>query len=113
MLPDPALSQTRAIAFLRLPVAYVRLSVVATLVALLQLYVERLRLLRRVRVIGSGINLELGQHLPAEDVLREHPLDRLLDRKLGLPGEDVTVALLAESARNAGVPVEEFVVELV
>ena len=38
--------------------------------------VERLRLLRLVRVIRAAINLELLEHSPPQFVFREHPLDR-------------------------------------
>src|SRR5580658_2075289 len=115
MLPVPALSQIRAMAVLRLPVAYVRESGVAMescLRVLTLLERQRLRLLRRMRVVGRGVELELGEHLAAEDSLGEHSLDGLLDREGAVAREEVTVALGRETAGDAGVVVVELLVEL-
>src|ERR1700744_2389372 len=70
--PVPALIQTRAMAVLRLPVAYVRVSAVAIVLRFLEFNGERLGLLGRVRVVGRRVDLELGQHSPPENVLGEH-----------------------------------------
>ena len=69
--------------------------------------------LRGVRVLGAGVDLELGQLRGGEPVLRQHALDRLAD-DLGRS----TVELLAQRARLqaagvAGVPVDHLLVELV
>jgi hypothetical protein len=115
MVPVPALSQTRAMAVLRLPVAYVRGlgGHVHSLSRALRVDGEGLRLLRRVRVVRRRVDLELREHLAAEDVLGEHPLHGLLDRELRLAREQVAVALGPEAARDARVAVVELLVELV
>src|SRR5262249_47000623 len=49
---------------------------------------EDLRLLRLVRMLRAGVDLELdAQLLAAERGLREHAVHRLLDHALGLLGE--------------------------
>src|SRR6266511_1588329 len=73
---------------------------------------ERLRLLRLVAVIGAGVHAELARHLPAEPVVREHALDRLLDREGGLAGEQPGVDGLGQAARVAGVVVGDLLVLL-
>src|SRR5580693_9282509 len=62
----------------------------------------RLRLLRLVRVVGTGVDLELAERLAAERVLRQHPLDGLLDGSLRVLGHQVRVADRAQAARVAG-----------
>ena len=47
---------------------------------------ERRGLLRRVRVVGAGVHLQLGEHLAAEAVLREHAADGTAHGFLGLGG---------------------------
>src|SRR5450631_3548707 len=70
--PVPALIQTRAMAVLRLPVEYVRVSAVAIVFSRRsEIDGERLGLLRRVRMVRRRVDLELGDHRAAEDVLRE------------------------------------------
>src|SRR5206468_3339205 len=54
----------------------------------------------------------LAEHLAAEDVLREHSLHGLLDRKLGLRLHELPVARRLEAAGNRRVPVPELLVEL-
>src|SRR5688572_25294036 len=68
MLPLPGLMKTRATAFLRRPVPslYLPIMVVASL------DLERLRLLRRVRMLGAGVDLELLDHRVAKPRLGEH-----------------------------------------
>src|SRR5450432_3936030 len=113
MVPVPGLSQMRAIAVLRLPVAYVRVSAVGmvSVVALRCLSGGRrsqnLRLLRAVRVIRRHVDLQLGDHLAPEDALGEHAAHGLLDRERAVPREQVPVAFRLETAGDAGVPVVE------
>src|SRR5271165_6007241 len=105
MVPLPALSQTRAMAVFRLPVAYVRVSGMARgLLGWVEGRTsggahhrldggrEGTRLLRRVGVVGGRVDLELGGHLAAEDALGEHAPDRLLDREDRVAREQVAVA---------------------
>src|SRR6476661_3449772 len=55
------------------------------LLRLALLEVQSLRLLREVRMLGARIDTELeAQLLAAEGVLREHPVDGLLDHALGV-----------------------------
>src|SRR5580704_12237206 len=113
MLPLPCLSQTRAMAVLRLPVAYVRVSAMA----MWSLSVRRLAsgrgqrqglgLLGPVRMVGRNVNLELGQHLPSEHSLREHPPNGLLDGKGAISRQEVPVAFRTEAARDPRVAVVE------
>src|ERR1700733_12390489 len=63
------------------------------------------RLLRLVRVLRAGVDLELAQHLPAQRVLREHAPDGLLDRTLGALGHQLAVGHGPQATRVAGVPV--------
>jgi hypothetical protein len=84
MVPLPALSQMRAMA-----------------------------VLRGVRVVRRGVELELGDHLAAEHALGQHSLHGLLDRKRGIALEHVAVGLGLEAAGDAGVVVVELLVELV
>ena len=44
---------------------------------------HRLRLLRRVRMVRAGVDLELGELLAGEAVAGQHPLDREADDLLG------------------------------
>src|SRR5438445_6693145 len=68
---------------------------------------ERLRVLRGVRVLGAGVDLELLELLTAEGVLRQHALDGQLDEALGLSFEQLTDGPLAQTARVTGVAVAE------
>src|SRR3954454_5617990 len=110
-LPEPAESQTRAMAVLRLPVAYVRV-VAVLMIGRLSLDLERGGLLGDVRMIRRRVDLQLGEHLATENVLREHALHGLLDRERGLVLEEVAVARCLEAAGDAGVAVVEFLVQL-
>src|SRR3984885_15489653 len=118
MFPPPALSQTRAIAVLRLPVAYVRVSAVTMWSLSVQTLVcgrgqrQGLGLLGAGRVVVSNVELELGQHLAAEPALREHPPHGLLDREGAVSREQMPVALGAKAAGNARVAVVKLLVEL-
>lgn len=114
--PVPALSHTRAIAFFRLPVAYVAVEVLTDRspgylkTALLNL--KRRGLLRRVRMIRRRIHLEFQRHFAPEHSLREHALDGFFERKCGLAGHQVSIALALEAAWNARMAVVELRVEL-
>src|SRR5262245_42188217 len=97
ILPVPGLSHTRAVASLRRPVPYQRCTS-AMILVLVSVWIrmwrrrlqrQRLGLLGRVRMLGPGVDLELGEHVPAEGVLGEHARHRLLDHALGLTVADV------------------------
>src|SRR4030095_12797385 len=69
---------------------------------------ERLRVLRRVRILGPGIHAQSAQDATAEGPARHHPLDRLLDDPLGmLAGEDRALAAPLDAAGVAGMPIED------
>src|SRR5439155_9112917 len=72
--PSPGRRMTRATDVLRLPVPRYW---AIWLNSLLQ--VQRLGVLRPVRVLGPGVDLQLRQLPRREAVLREHPLDGLAD----------------------------------
>src|SRR5918993_6015164 len=74
---------------------------------------ERHGLLRGVRVLGAGVDLELLDQLTAELVVRKHALDGELDGPLRVLLEEVFVPDLLETARVAGVPVGDLGVALV
>src|SRR5262249_4484117 len=65
----------------------------------------RPRLLRGVRVLGPGVDLELADELTAQAVVREHALDGQLDGLLRALGQQLLVAGGAQATRVAGVPV--------
>src|SRR5207245_3402108 len=67
----------------------------------------RLRLLRGVRVLRAGVHLQLLRLGAAELVLRQHALDDLLDKVLGLGVEQLAEGALAQTARLTAVPVGE------
>src|SRR5919198_4511486 len=74
---------------------------------------QGLRRLGLVRMVGSGIDLELRQLLAGEAVAGKHPLDRLADH-LGRPALQLIAKWPAlEAAGIAGMAVVELVVELV
>ncbi len=75
--------------------------------------VERLRLLRGVRVLGALEHVQLAIHAPAERILRQHALDRELDRALGVLGHQLLERLALDAADRAGVPVVDLVAQLV
>src|SRR5215469_6891226 len=74
---------------------------------------ERHRLLGLVRVLWARVHLELAQHLPAEGVLGEHALDRLLHGTLGALGHQFGVRNRVQATRVATVPVGHLVPQLV
>src|SRR5262249_41512833 len=67
-----------------------------------------LGLLRLVRVLGTGIDLELADHLTAQAVVRDHAFDGQLDGALGVFGQELLVGGGPQTARVAGVAVGEF-----
>src|SRR5205814_9705798 len=73
----------------------------------------RLRLLRGVRVLRAGVDLELLRLRAAELVLRQHALDDLLDQHLGLGVEQLAEGTLAQTAGVTAVPVGELLLALV
>src|SRR4051794_23008538 len=66
---------------------------------------ERSRGLRLVGVLGPGVHLELAHHRAAQGVVRDHPLDGLLDGLLRVLLEQIGVGRGAQAAREARVPV--------
>src|SRR5690606_30469461 len=71
------------------------------------------RLLRLVRVLGTGVDLQLLRHLPAEGVLRKHAPDRLLHHSVGALLHELFVGDRAETAWVTGVTVRPLLGELV
>ena len=56
------------------------------------LNLERLGLLRLVRMLAAGEHVQLAEHAPAERVLRQHALDGELDRALGMLAQQLLAA---------------------
>src|SRR2546426_215423 len=84
--PEPGVRYTRATLTLRRPTACQRSSGVTAVMRRRQH--ERLRLLRRVWMCGSGVHLEHLLHfLARQRGLRQHPPHRLLDHALRMLGE--------------------------
>ena len=75
--------------------------------------VEGLGHLGRVGVVRAGVDLQLGEHLAAEAVLREHPPHGAADGLLRLLGQHLGVGAGLEAARVAGVAVDQLLVGLV
>src|SRR5262245_31004352 len=74
---------------------------------------ELLRLLRDVRVRTAGEHMELPEHLPAEDRLRQHALDGILDRALRVLFEKLAERHGLQVAEIAGMLLVELVAGLV
>src|SRR3954453_6597122 len=74
---------------------------------------ERLRPLGLMRVIGSGVDLQLAELLHTELVPRQHPLDGAADDLLGASLEKVAEGLLAVALREPAVPDVELGLALV
>src|SRR6476619_3347087 len=66
---------------------------------------ERLGLLRLVRVLRTGVHLQLLEHLAAETVLREHPPHGRLDRAARVLLEELAERGRGQAARVTGVAV--------
>src|SRR6476469_1963515 len=69
-------------------------------------------LLGRVRVLGTAVDLELGELLAGQRVLREHAADGLLDGLLGALGEQLGVGGRPQATREARVAVGLLLLEL-
>src|SRR5262245_59853564 len=65
-----------------------------------------------MRMIRTGVHLELAVHRLAELGLRQHPANRLLDETLRMALPDEARALLAQSALVAGVLSVDFLIFL-
>src|SRR4051794_27560541 len=74
---------------------------------------ERLRLLRGVGVVGTGVHLELGQLLASQAVAGKHALDREADDLLRTPLEHVVERAGLEASGVAGVAAVELRLALV
>src|SRR6476619_6612381 len=74
---------------------------------------ERLRPLGLMRMVTSGVDLQLAQLLGAEAVMRQHPLDGPADDLLRSSFEQVTERLLLESLGIAAVAAVELALQLV
>src|SRR5581483_1414192 len=72
-----------------------------------------LRLLRRVRMLRAGVDLELAELGVAERALGQHALHGLLDDALRMIGEHVAELGHPEAARILGVAVVDLALELV
>ena len=64
-------------------------------------------------VVGSCINANLGEHLPAEGSLGHHAANGLIEKKFGLLCKKITIFGLLESAGIAGVMVVDLLIQLV
>src|SRR5258706_15256813 len=98
VVPSPGRRMTRATEVLRLPVPRYW---AIWLNSLLQ--VQRLRVLRAVRMLGPSVDLQLGQLLPREPGPGEHPLDGGADDLGRAPVELLAQRPALEAARIAGV----------
>src|SRR5438477_536383 len=105
--PSPGRRITRATEVFRLPVP--RYCAI-WLKSLLQ--VQGLRVLRPVRMLGTGVDLELRQLAARQLVLGEHPLDGQADHLGRAPVELLAERAAREAAGIAGVPVVALLVEL-
>src|SRR5450631_2600482 len=74
---------------------------------------ESFWLLRRVRMHGAGVALELFDHRVAERALGQHALDGLVQRPPGKALLHLPEGYRANAARIAAVAMIEFVVDLV
>src|SRR5690349_23719754 len=74
---------------------------------------KRLRPLGLMRMIRTGVDLELSQLLRAEPVVRQHPLHGAADDLLRPPLQQVTERLLLEALRVAAVAGVDLALELV
>src|SRR5215472_9429903 len=70
-------------------------------------------LLGLMRVLWTGVDLQLAQHLPAQGVLRQHAAHGLGDRPLRVGCHEVTVGDRPQATRIARMPVSALVSELV
>src|SRR6266567_1754692 len=106
MTPDPGRSRTRATASFLRPVLWTRgLGNEAPSARALRHELVRLRLLRRVRMGGTGVDAQPLQQTAPETALGEHPAHRAPHHLLGIAGEEVLERLAAQASRVAGVAV--------
>src|ERR1700729_2715936 len=124
MIPVPGRRRTRAMAFLRRPVVWMRgLGTQAVLLIKCSRSGARagegarrerahLRLLRRVRMRRTRMDLELLQHLPPERTLGQHPPHGEAHHPFGIAREQGLEVLGLDAAGVAGVAVVELVVTL-
>src|ERR1700754_3157467 len=76
--------------------------------------VERLGLLRRMRVFGSLVDAQIAHLLPPQRAARHHALHRLQQHPLGMTAlQDLFRLPLLDAAGIAGMPVIGLVVALV
>src|SRR5256885_8690530 len=99
--PSPGWMRTRATAFFRRPVP--RLNVSANLDVSLRVECERLRLLRRVAVVGAGVNPQPREHIRAQRVALEHAANRVCDGERRVELLRGVERALAQPARVTGV----------
>src|SRR3954470_19375529 len=111
-VPWPGISRTRATEVLRLRCRCRRPCPQPTSRSFLQSR-ERRRLLRVVRMRGSGVHLELAKLCAADAVLRQHAADGVPDDLFGPAGELLGQRSLLDAARIAGVAVVDLLLELV
>ena len=77
-------------------------------------HIQRLGLLRLMRMLGAGIDAQVGHLAAAQRTARHHALDRLLDDPLGeLARHDRAGGAFLDAADIAGVVVVDFLLQLV
>src|SRR4051812_41792963 len=113
VVPSPGRRMTRATDVLRLPVPRYCAIWLKSLLRSEISRVQRLGVLRLVRVLRAGVDLQLRDLLPRQAVLREHPLDRRPDDLRRPALELLAQRARLEAARIAGVAVVHLLVELV
>src|SRR5205085_10351470 len=93
ILPAPGRMRTRAMACFRRPVVWTRgLGTGASSARAAGAGdVEGLRRLGDMGMVGTGVDLELAEHLATERPLRQHASHRLAHRLLGLGRKEVAV----------------------
>src|SRR5436309_3558236 len=98
--PSPGRRRTRAIAVLRRPVPEKKAGVVIDGSS----SGERLRPLGLMRMVGTGVDLELPELLDPETGSRQHPLHGAADDFLGPTLQEMTEGLLLQALRMAAMP---------
>src|SRR5438105_13715505 len=99
--PSPGVRRTRAIAFLRRPVAWLRLS--ANLQVSFSVEGQNLRFLRRMAMFRAGVDAEALEHVGAQGVPLQHAADRGRHRERRVELLGLFQAALAQTAGVAGV----------
>src|SRR5438128_1525192 len=103
MAPVPGFMRTRAMACLRRPVAVTMSSFAISAFLSGVLGFEDGRLLRGVRVLVAGVDLELAHQRAAERRARQHAADGVLDEPGGVARGGLPGAELLQAAREHGV----------